>query len=81
MPYSERDEMPESWVKGRIETDPNNILQVGDHVNNGYFLHWCGMSYYGTLTPQVKHEDSNWSCSNCQAIVSPQLMMAVRLAK
>lgn len=87
MPYSERDEIPASWKKAgvKVENDPSNIRTT---EVDGVFLHRCSplrrhcqdSCYHGILSPQFKHGDSYWFCSHCKTVVSPQMIMAIRLA-
>lgn len=79
MPYSERVEKKESWkAKYTFENDPANIIVLHDW----YLQHKCGQ-YVGTLSMTCKDEDGNiyWSCSACQKLIYPQVVVAARLAQ
>ena len=79
MPSSELDEIPTSWREDgvRVETDPDRVRIVSDD----YIQHSCNGVNYGTFTPQFKHGDCYWFCNHCKAVISPQLIMAKRLAE
>jgi hypothetical protein len=79
MPDSELDEIPTSWLEDgvKVENDPERIKVV----SNDYILHKCDNLYYGTFTPQFKHGNCYWFCNHCRTVISPQLIMAKRLAE